>query len=159
MALDHIIFLDLDGVLITTYPMWKEDELDADGYSRFDPVALKNFQTLLEWAPQLRIIISSSRRVGKTLEQIEAIFAFRGIKKKVVELLPVSFTESKTRGEEIYDFLCDNPIERFLIIDDDYTILKMNRQMSAFSVLTEYQIGFDKNKLAEAQMIVNSWSR
>ena len=28
MPYNHIIFLDLDGVLITTYPMWKEDELN-----------------------------------------------------------------------------------------------------------------------------------
>jgi hypothetical protein len=158
MPHDNIIFLDLDGVLICTMPMSREDDLDADGYSLFKQEALDNFKELLEWDASLRIIISSSRRVGKTLEQMEEIFAFRGIKGKVVDMLPVSFSVSQTRGEEIFRYLCDNPIEHFLILDDDYTVLDIDdEEMKNNFVLTEYEAGFDKSKLVEAKMIVKNW--
>jgi len=34
------LILDLDGVLITT-PSWKADEMDADGYSKFNENCIK----------------------------------------------------------------------------------------------------------------------
>jgi histidinol phosphatase-like enzyme len=42
-----VLFLDLDGVLITT-PAWKPDEIDSDGYSKFEQSCVDNLNQLLE---------------------------------------------------------------------------------------------------------------
>jgi len=40
------LILDLDGVLITT-PIWKADEIDSDGYSKFNMNCVQNLNKLL----------------------------------------------------------------------------------------------------------------
>jgi hypothetical protein len=44
------LILDLDGVLITT-PAWRVDEIDADGYSKFDMKCVSYLNTLLASYP------------------------------------------------------------------------------------------------------------
>ena len=61
--INNIIFLDIDGVLINTFPVWKTDEIESDGYSKFNPTCVRNLKQLLDTHPAIRIVISSSRRV------------------------------------------------------------------------------------------------
>ncbi|MCI4648629.1 HAD domain-containing protein [Phaeodactylibacter sp.] len=67
--MDKVIFLDLNGVLINPFPAWKPDEEDRDGYARFNPYCTANSRALLKAYPALSIVLSSSRRVGKSLEK------------------------------------------------------------------------------------------
>ncbi len=61
------LILDLDGVLITT-PLWKADEMDSDGYSKFNQSCIDNLNELLSLA-DFDIWLSSTRRTVKSIEE------------------------------------------------------------------------------------------
>ena len=41
-GMDKVIFLDIDGVLINIFPPWRADEVDEDGYSKFNEALMAN---------------------------------------------------------------------------------------------------------------------
>ncbi|WP_421948873.1 HAD domain-containing protein [Phaeodactylibacter xiamenensis] len=155
--MDKIIFLDLDGVLINPFPAWKPDEEDRDGYARFNPDCTAHLRTLLEAYPALKIVISSSRRVGKSLEELEAIFAFRGIKNKVIGKIPEPGEQYLSRAEEIVQYVGQQGLRHFLILDDDRSLLQLPTAYAPYLVLTEYRAGFDEACLEKAIGIVEGW--
>lgn len=155
--MDKIIFLDLDGVLINPFPAWKPDEEDQDGYARFNPACTANLRKLLEAYPELRIVVSSSRRVGKSLEEMEVIFAFRGIKNKIVSKIPEPGEPYLNRAEEIMLYIEQHDLRHFLIVDDDRSLLQLPGDYAGYLVLTEYRSGFDSESLEKALKIVESW--
>ena len=155
--LDAVIFLDIDGVLVNTFPVWKSDELDGDGYSKFNEANLKNLIELLEYNPSIRLIISSSRRFGKSIEDLETIFSYRGIVGKIAGKTPDSMDNPKSRGHEIKDFVVSNQVKNLLVLDDDLSVLDFE-EIKDFVVKTEYRTGFDSSKLKEAKRIVQAWA-
>lgn len=73
-----ILILDIDGVLITT-PPWKADQMDTDGYSKFNHDCVENLNELLT-IEDYNIWLSSTRRMVKTLDEFNSIFEHRKIK-------------------------------------------------------------------------------
>lgn len=155
--MDKIIFLDLDGVLINPFPAWKPDEEDKDGYARFNPACTANLRKLLEAYPELRIVVSSSRRMGKSLEELEAIFAFRGIKNRIIGKIPEPGEHYLSRAEEITQYVEQQGLRHFLILDDDRSLLQLPATYAPYLVLTEYRAGFDEACLEKAMGIVEGW--
>lgn len=144
-----ILILDIDGVLITT-PPWKSDEIDIDGYSKFNLQCVENLNTLLK-AKEMDIWLSSSRRKAKKKEELNQIFKQRGINTKISGFLPVN--ESKmSRKEEVESFLEKKKYTKYLIIDDDKTLNGLNDKN--YLVQTDLLRGFDFEKLREAQIIL-----
>lgn len=141
------LILDLDGVLITT-PIWKKDELDSDGYSKFNVNCVDNINKLLEQA-NFEIWLSSTRRKVKTLMEFNRIFEKRNIKKAIKGFVPV-YQDCNTRRDEIIRFIEEFEVLDFLIIDDDKSLNGLKENQKEKLILTELQKGFDKEKLQMA---------
>lgn len=148
------LLLDLDGVLITS-PPWRKDEQDTDGYSKFKQNCVQNLNTLL-LKVDFRILLTSSRRKGKTLHEFNEIFARRKIGKPISGFLPV-YEDCKNRKEEILQFLKENVVNNFLIIDDDKSLSDLDSEIKNRLVQTEFLLGFNDEKLTEAVRIVESF--
>ena len=143
-----ILILDLDGVLITT-PTWKADEMDSDGYSKFNNDCVENLNELLT-IEDYDIWLSSTRRIVKTLDEFNLIFAHRKIKKPISGFLP-EYEECKNRREEVERFINDSEIKEFLIIDDDKSLNGILKGYKEQLVLTELIKGFDGERLEFAK--------
>lgn len=147
-----ILFLDLDGVLITT-PPWKADEIDNDGYSKFSPILVNNLNTLLSKG-DFDIWLSSSRRKNMTLDNLNSIFKNRKIKEKITGVLPVA-EKKQSRIDEIQEFIKLHDIKKFLILDDDKSLNSLNLELKKNLIITSYLKGFDFEKLNEALIKLN----
>ena len=142
------LFLDLDGVLITT-PLWKPDPIDTDGYSMFNLDSVKNLNELLK-THSFEIWLSSTRRSAKTITEMNSIFNHRGISQSIHNYVPQSqYTHQISRNVELETFIQENNVNDYLIIDDDKSLRNFGDQDRL--VLTEYHRGFDINKLKEAK--------
>lgn len=139
--------MDLDGVLITT-PIWKADEMDSDGYSKFNKDCVANLNSLLS-KYDFDIWLSSTRRTVKTLAEFNKIFKNRNIESEIKGFLP-EFPECKTRKDEIIRFIEEFEISDFLIIDDDKSLNGIDENHKEKLILTELQKGFDSVKLEVA---------
>ncbi|MEW7289380.1 HAD domain-containing protein [Aquimarina sp. 2304DJ70-9] len=138
-----VLILDLDGVLITT-PMWKADEIDTDGYSKFNEDCVTNLNKLLsKW--EFEIWLSSTRRTIKTIEEFNQIFRNRNIKNQISGFLP-EYDDCRTRKDEILRFIEEHNTSDFLIIDDDKSLNGLEEKYKEKLILTELQKGFDKEK-------------
>ena len=142
-----ILILDLDGVLITN-PSWKSDEIDSDGYSKFNGKCVDNLNQLLSLS-KFEIWLSSTRRTMKTLEEFNLIFENRNIKEKIQGFLP-EYKECENRREEVEMFIEDFCISNFLIIDDDKSLNGLSINYKKKLISTELQKGFDYEKLMRA---------
>ena len=146
-----VLILDIDGVLITT-PSWKSDEIENDGYSKFDSKCVANLNKLTSTI-QCEIWLSSSRRKAKTLEEMNTIFSSRGIESDIVGFLP-DYHLCRSRKEEITKFINEKNLFDFLIIDDDKSLNNLDDKISDRLVLTEMMIGLSDEKLKKAIEIV-----
>ncbi len=144
---EKILILDLDGVLITT-PPWKADEIDSDGYSKFNESCLNNLNTLLTLS-DFKIWLSSTRRTVKSIEEFNMIFKFRNIKDPIKGFIPV-YPDCKNRKEEILTFIDEFKISNYLIIDDDKSLNGLDDIYKENLILTDFMKGFDKEKLKSA---------
>ena len=156
--MNDIIFLDLDGVLINTFPVWKSDEMDTDGYSKFNQVCTDNFIKLLDANPKVRIVVSSSRRIGKSMERLESIFSFRGMANKIIDKIPDPIETHLSREIEISNYIQNEKVKNFLILDDDVSLLNLSEEHAEKLVLTKYRDGFNEKCLKKAYSIINNWS-
>ncbi len=138
------LILDLDGVLITT-PMWKADEIDSDGYSKFNEDCVTNLNNLLS-NYDFEIWLSSTRRTVKKLNEFNQIFKNRNIIRSISGFLP-EYPDCKTRKEEIVKFIEEFKFKDFLIIDDDKSLNGLDQIHKEKLILTELQKGFNMEKL------------
>lgn len=141
------LILDLDGVLITN-PLWKADEIDTDGYSKFNSVCVSNLNQLLS-IYEFEIWLSSTRRTVKTLTEFNTIFKNRGIKNTITGFLP-DYKDCKTRKETVERFISEFKVKDFLIIDDDKSLNALHQSLKKYLVLTELTKGFNSEKLEDA---------
>lgn len=122
-----IIFLDIDGVMISARTM--EEHFNRTGISTvslkipFDPIAVTTLKEIVN-TTNAKIVITSTWRRIMTIEQLMQHFAFSGWPD--VPLLDVTPTnDSDHRAHEIQTWLdewADNPlhepVESFVILDD-----------------------------------------
>jgi hypothetical protein len=109
----HVIFLDIDGVLVSYADLKLIDEYGQ----QFVPSAVDALNKLIECLDS-DVCISSSWRVGSSVEELQHIMDIRGVKCKIVGMTP-HFGE---RGLEILAWLEKHPeYEKFLVIDDEHS--------------------------------------
>lgn len=147
------VILDLDGVLITTLHTQPE-ALHTDGYTDFNADCVANFNTLLD-GTNAEIWLISMRRKTKTLAEMQAIFANRGIAAPLVGMVPV-YDEDIKRNHETVRFIRENNLEHYLIIDDNTVLRQLPRSMKTRLVQTHYLKGFNGEKLEEAKGILEN---
>lgn len=138
-----IIFLDFDGVVETIY--WEQDTNGSWSFNihKFNHKELNNKQAI-GWLNELYnkipydIVISSSWRIGMTLEQLQDLITKSGFNPsiKVIGMTPILY---QTRGLEIQQWIDDNNFKnKFIIIDDDSDMC----HLSPVLVRCDCQLGF-----------------
>lgn len=145
-----VLILDLDGVLITT-PIWKKDKMHVDGYSDFNVDCVENLNRLLT-NYRIKIFLSSTRRIVKTLDEFNIIFKNRSIVQKIEGFLPLY--ENQNRREELESFITDRNLKDFIIIDDDKSAMGLPQKIKEKLVHTSLIQGFTSEKLEEAIKII-----
>ena len=110
-----IIFLDIDGVLVTRKHQISIDyKVDKDGLPKFDLNVVNFINEIQKVTNSQIVVISTWRSTG--LVNIKKIFKKRGIK-NVFDITPIGF-EYKSRSDEINHWIYLNDVESFVVIDD-----------------------------------------
>jgi hypothetical protein len=130
-----IIFLDIDGVLISKNFKKTHDFIlskifiDKSKVSflsdnmgiYFDPICVENLNKLIE-KTEADIVVTSSNRI-EGLAYLQELFITREITGNVIGITPL--TLKANRSEEIMQWVVNNgEPDRFLIYDDEYIKLK-----------------------------------
>jgi len=168
-----IIFLDMDGVMNSVqsamfyndfkgessgwFKIYMPDETkDFNSYwSEICPMAISNMYQLLKNHPDIRFVISSTWRKGRSVEWFNKLFKHIGMISEdlVIDKTPVM--SGYDRGDEIKYWLDndgkDLDIENFAILDDD-------SDMSVFLgthhfIETDSRVGFSYRKMEEVDKL------
>ena len=104
----RVIFLDFDGVL-APIRQW-------DRYGDLEPACI---QVLNEIVTQGRadVVVSSTWRYGKSVAELQALLEAAGFIGSVVDKTPTGALGAN-RGEEIAEWLAENTVDGYVIIDD-----------------------------------------
>jgi hypothetical protein len=102
-----VIFLDIDGVLNL---FWKP---------KWDKKCVKNLNLILEYT-KAKIVIISTWKNHKTLEELKIIFNKQGIIGEIYGVTPTG----QERDQEILEWLSNNETIDWVVIDDKPNPLK-----------------------------------
>lgn len=154
-----VIFLDIDGVLVTRNSIkYQYLNFPDETNIRFSKKAVKNLNKLIRLT-KAEIVISSTWRLFHSLEELQNIFEEQKIKGEIISTTSVekaTIEEDIPRGQKIADWLEQHPeVEQYVIIDDD--IQADCIQFHPFNcVETSYKRGFSpEDRFNEALAILN----
>jgi len=176
------IFLDIDGVVATMKSFnqkWKEItgfDVDDDGFDRskesnhrFPPLSMNYWpfdsdccsaihELQLKYRRlgyDVRYVISSSWRTGRTIEEMDKLFILKGL---VIDTMVGKTPRLDKRGQEINQWLKENDALNvpFIVIDDecDFDIKQYIDEKHLINTKGYY--GFDKLKQKEAYDKIDS---
>ncbi len=111
--MQKIIFLDIDGVICVN---WTE-YVDQYGHG-FDAAYVDNLAEIIKQTGAKIVISSTWRKSG--LSEMKAMWLHRKLPGEVIDVTPVLWVK---RGEEIAEYLRENPCDKYVIIDDDTDFL------------------------------------
>ena len=141
---DLIIFLDIDGVLVTNRMLMYHDNWGH----KFDPVCVENLRKLVTQT-QAKIVISSAWRY-RGLKFLQDMWKARNLPGEVIDI--TRRDSSGGRGHEIHHWLMAHrgldDRKEFIIIDDDVSDIWMSQKKA--TVKTSMEKGFDKWALRDA---------
>jgi hypothetical protein len=139
-----ILFLDIDGVLITEasarYYRWLDkDAPESDkGWRTWCPIATNNLRILLDRVPDLQIVLSSSWRTGRTIKECADLLEENDIDRTRMVGRTGATVDSQPRGIEIQLWLDEHPeVIRFAILDDDSDMAHLMDRLFK----TEFSVG------------------
>lgn len=154
-----IIFLDIDWVLNSFDNMRamhcvakkpEDHDLHRDEYGDFfDPRCVNWLKSILIETEAELVISSSWRMIG--LEKIRLLWSTRNLPGKIVGITGKDW--DKIRWEEIDDYIKDNNIENYIIIDDDSDM--MPHQLDRF-IHTKWDWGLTYNDYKRSVEILNN---
>lgn len=150
-----VIFLDIDGVLnsrrtaVALGDFGRPSHLDRGECPLFDPIAVRLLQILTERSGAV-IVWTSTWRIGKDPQLLADAFAkhYNWQGAKVIGSTPVRHGK---RGDEIKEWLERNPVENYVILDDDSDMLP--EQMSNF-VKVPFATGLTFENILDAAEIL-----
>lgn len=116
------IFLDIDGVINDHYNI-RYNRRNGE-FQPLDKRMVHMLRIIVEDCPGTVIIISSTWRKLYTGQEMREIFQDAGWDIPTSVLLGCTPTGSGWRGHEIEHWLSTNPLEKFVILDDDLDVLK-----------------------------------
>jgi hypothetical protein len=137
----QLLFLDIDGVLNDlAFAHWVNYVAPkGPKYHHINPMLAANVAMVLQQCPAVRIVISSSWRQNRTLEELNTMLSDFGIpSEKIIGMTPRK--PDNPRGERILEWLVDNkcPDNFFLILDDDEDM----SYLWPHHILTDADLGF-----------------
>jgi diphthamide synthase subunit DPH2 len=113
------IFLDIDGVLRThksdlEWSLRLSVPIPLSVYDRrFDRKIVSYINEVVGYT-RAKIVITSTWRVRHSLEELKQIFRDNGITAEIVGKTDIGLN----RGEEIEQYISENEIENYVVIDD-----------------------------------------
>jgi len=160
-----VIFLDIDGVLNSQ--LYAEKHLGEDNQadssvphpmSEIDPVSVGFLNSLIEDTGAV-VVVSSTWRLNRSVEELQDILNQRGFTGKIVGLTPSlhRLEPAMLRGNEIYKWIEDNIQyeEReslpYVIFDDDSDMLYWQRNNF---ILVDAYCGLTPNQIYKAKRIL-----
>ncbi len=154
-----IIFLDIDGVLVTRNSIkYQYINFPDETSIRFSKKAVKNLNKLIRLTGA-KIVISSTWRLFHSLEELQKIFVKQRIKGEIISTTSIdkaTVEEDIPRGQKIADWLeHKHDVKQYVIIDDDVQADCI--QFHPFNcVETSYKRGFSpEDRFNEALAILN----
>lgn len=148
-----LIFLDIDGVMVTT-PPWKRVEILDDNFSNFNQRASRNLQNII-FETNAAIVLTTSHKFKFSISQWKNIFKKRGINSKDIRRIN-SDSLKMSRKDEIINWLSKHDGDaNYVIIDDDKSLNDLPNHIKQRCVITDSLIGLDDNKALEAIKILN----
>jgi len=154
-----VIFLDIDGVLVTRNSVkYQYQNFPDDTSIRFGKSAVKNLNKLIR-RTKAEIVISSTWRLFHSLEDLQNIFKKQGIRGKIISTTSIEKAPVEIdipRGQKITAWLVQHPeVEKYVIIDDDVQADCIQFHPNN-CVETSYKFGFSpEDKFKEALWILN----
>lgn len=164
-----VIFLDFDGVLNSAQSayFW-HNKRDQDKWENvlygswagtlkeyiaqeFCPIAMSNVEELVRLIPDVKIVVSSTWRLGETVESLKKIlYPAKLMADAIIDVTP-QFRDAP-RGAEIQYWLDAHPeVTDYVIIDDDKDMLET--QTDNF-VNTDNRNGFQFTDMLKANRIL-----
>jgi hypothetical protein len=105
-----ILFLDIDGVLVTRETVRERNKFYAPAVA-----ALNRFCAV----PDARIVVTSAWRVGRTVEELNRLFGHNNVAIRVIDKTDDS-SFNKDRGQEILDWIEKERYNGpYIVIDDE----------------------------------------
>ena len=154
-----VIFLDIDGVLVTRNSIkYQHLNFPDDTSIQFGKKAVKNLNKLIRLT-KAKIVISSTWRLFHSLEELQDIFKKQSVKGKIISTTSVeraTIEEDIPRGQKMADWLQIYPsLKHYFIIDDDVQTDCI--QFHPYNcVETSYKRGFaTEDRFNEALAILN----
>jgi predicted transcriptional regulator len=130
-----IIFLDIDGVFATMASIHQAYVNNGNRQQREDdrPFVAKAVENLNRIVRETgaKVVISSSWRITRTIDDMRRIFANNGIVCDIIDFT-LNITDERypkaRRGAQIQDWLDDHPCSGYIIIDDSDDILESQKR-------------------------------
>lgn len=113
-----LILLDIDGVMCPAIP-WKPAELLDDGFVRFTDLSIILLNKIIS-ETDASVILTTSYKSKYSISEWENIFAERCIYVKIGKL--DDNISNLSRKDEILNWVYNNNIDDFVIIDDDKSL-------------------------------------
>lgn len=113
-----IIFLDIDGVLITHREIRNNS---------FNKLCVKNINALCDLYENSSIVVISMWRLGRTVEQLQELFLDQGVTSPVIDKTKDNWElmGEKPRGQEVLDWISDNNYQgQYIVVDDEIADIK-----------------------------------
>jgi hypothetical protein len=133
----RVLFTDIDGVL---NPHWR---------TKWSKPAISIYNQLCEQF-DLKIVITSTWRLNHTIEELQEIFTKQGITTPIYDFTP--HIDQADRGIEIKEWLNNNAVDNFVIIDDKTSDIErhINNVVKCRS-----WIGLTRDEYKEIERILN----
>lgn len=154
------ILLDIDGVLETT-PTWRQAEIHSDGFMKLNEKALENLSILYK-RTNASIVLTTTHRINYDETKWKEIFRLRGLNFATISKLnnKTEISQLLDRGTEIKEWVEQKGEEQnYVIIDDDQSINALPEYIKERWVATRPSIGFDKEALEKAILILTVYSK
>ncbi|MBP1931047.1 HAD domain-containing protein [Ammoniphilus resinae] len=146
-----VIFLDLDGVMITGSNQKLSSEYD--GYV-FTPTSVEHLKQIIDQTGAFIVVTSTYRKAG--FSYLKKMFEANGITEGLIGQTPVLAYHS--RGREIQQYIDESQldpsltVEKFVIIDDHDDM----GELMPFLVQTKWHSGLDEEAKNKAiQMLLD----
>lgn len=153
-----VTFLDINGVL-NSWDYHYHRRVRAEGKESFlDPMAIERLNRLLD-ATDAEIVLTSTLRRGRMLQEMRDAFRLRGVRKTIMTGTPdLSATHPRAegrRGAEIQAYLdtYGRAVSSFVILDDND---EMGQRLRPHLVQTNFQDGLTDAHVDAAIRLLNA---